>query len=493
MSELHHIIIPALLAFLGTLWVHPKVLKIAILKNLVDNPDARKLQRNPVPVMGGIAVFFGIIIGLCSSLTMFNSPNLFMLISAMLIMLYIGTIDDILDLSPAIRFAIEILIIMWLMYVNSSSINNFWGLWGLGIIPDWISWPLTIFAAVGIINAINLIDGVNGLSSGFCFMASVLFAILFYSTGNTVMSSLSISAAGAIIPFFLHNVFGYKTRMFIGDGGTLVIGTMMSMFVINILSSNSLCTTLALKGLGLVPFTLAVLSIPVFDTLRVMSMRIIRGTSPFHPDKTHLHHIFLELGFSHIGTTFSILSMNLFIVAAWFISYKLGASVDIQLYIVLALSILATFVFYKFARNRINNNSKGLKRLQKIAKALNFEKKGIWLTIQQLIHKLYLHVNKKRGEAHRPPAAICYSPTTKDKKGGGDSLTTRKQEQPSITFKTIPHTLHSHKFIVAFTNRLVVYIYKVLIFSIIKIALRVHLKSFIRTARQPYIHIVIHP
>lgn len=388
MSELHHIIIPALLAFLGTLWVHPKVLKIAILKNLVDNPDARKLQRNPVPVMGGIAVFFGIIIGLCSSLTMFNSPNLFMLISAMLIMLYIGTIDDILDLSPAIRFAIEILIIMWLMYVNSSSINNFWGLWGLGTIPDWISWPLTIFAAVGIINAINLIDGVNGLSSGFCFMASVLFAILFYSTGNTVMSSLSISAAGAIIPFFLHNVFGYKTRMFIGDGGTLVIGTMMSMFVINILSSNSLCTTLALKGLGLVPFTLAVLSIPVFDTLRVMSMRIIRGTSPFHPDKTHLHHIFLELGFSHIGTTFSILSMNLFIVAAWFISYKLGASVDIQLYIVLALSILATFVFYKFARNRINNNSKGLKRLQKVAKALNFEKKGIWLTIQQLIDKL---------------------------------------------------------------------------------------------------------
>ncbi len=388
MSELHHIIIPALLAFLGTLWVHPKVLKIAILKNLVDNPDARKLQRNPVPVMGGIAVFFGIIIGLCSSLTMFNSPNLFMLISAMLIMLYIGTIDDILDLSPAIRFAIEILIIMWLMYVNSSSINNFWGLWGLGTIPDWISWPLTIFAAVGIINAINLIDGVNGLSSGFCFMASVLFAILFYSTGNTVMSSLSISAAGAIIPFFLHNVFGYKTRMFIGDGGTLVIGTMMSMFVINILSSNSLCTTLALKGFGLVPFTLAVLSIPVFDTLRVMSMRIIRGTSPFHPDKTHLHHIFLELGFSHIGTTFSILSMNLFIVAAWFISYKLGASVDIQLYIVLALSILATFVFYKFARNRINNNSKGLKRLQKVAKALNFEKKGIWLTIQQLIDKL---------------------------------------------------------------------------------------------------------
>ena len=110
MSEINHIIIPALFAFLGTLWIHPKILKIAIMKNLVDNPDARKLQRNPVPVMGGMAVFFGIVIGLCCSQTMFNSPAVFMLTAAMMIMLYIGTIDDIMDLTPTIRFVIEILI-----------------------------------------------------------------------------------------------------------------------------------------------------------------------------------------------------------------------------------------------------------------------------------------------------------------------------------------------------------------------------------------------
>lgn len=388
MSNIEHIILPALLAFAGTLWIHPKVLKIAILKNLVDNPDARKLQRKPVPVMGGIAVFFGIVVGLCSSQFIFSSANTFMLISAMLVMLYVGTIDDVIDLSPTIRFLIEIIVIAWLMYASKSSINCFWGLWGIGEISEWASYALTIFAAVGIINAVNLIDGVNGLSSGFCFMASVLFAIFFHVSGNQVMATLAISAAGAIVPFFLHNVFGENTRMFIGDGGTLVIGTMMAMFVMNILKVDAECATLATKGMGLIPFSLAVMSIPIFDTLRVMSTRILHKKSPFHPDKTHLHHMFIDLGFSHIGTTISILSINFLIVTIWYISYRMGASIDVQLYIVLALSILVTFVFYKFAKTQLKKDGKCLKRLQKIGKALHIEKKGLWSTVQHFIDKI---------------------------------------------------------------------------------------------------------
>ena len=388
MFDFYNFIIPALFAFLGTLWIHPKVLKIALLKNIVDNPDARKLQRNPVPVMGGIAVFFGIAIGLCCSQAIFNSASAFILISAMLIMLYTGTMDDIIGLTPGIRFAIEILVIIWLMYTSNSSINCFWGLWGVSTIPQWISYPLTIFAAVGIINAINLIDGVNGLSSGFCFMSSVFFAIFFYITGNQTMTTLAMSAAGAITPFFLHNVFGKNTKMFIGDGGTLVIGTMMAMFVMSILSQNIGCTKLAASGAGLIPFTLAVLSMPVFDTVRVMSTRIINKKSPFHPDKTHLHHMFIDLGFSHIGTTVSILSLNFLIVTVWFISYKLGISIDVQLYIVVGMSLLFTFGFYGFAKHQLKRDTNCLKTLQRIAKALQMEKKGVWCTIQRIIDKL---------------------------------------------------------------------------------------------------------
>ena len=388
MFEFYHFLIPALFAFLGTLWIHPKVLKIALLKNIVDNPDARKLQRNPVPVLGGIAVFFGIAIGLCCSQAIFNSASTFMLISAMLVMLYTGTMDDIIDLSPTIRFIIEILVIVWLMYASNSSINCFWGLWGVSTIPQWISYPLTVFAAVGIINAINLIDGVNGLSSGFCFMSSVFFAIFFYTTGSQTMTTLAMSAAGAIVPFFLHNVFGKSTKMFIGDGGTLVIGTMMAMFVISILGQNPGCIRIAASGAGLIPFTLAVLSMPVFDTVRVMSTRILNKKSPFHPDKTHLHHMFIDLGFSHIGTTVSILSLNFLIVATWFVSYKLGACIDLQLYLVVGLSILFTFGLYGFAKRQLEQNSNSLKTFQKIAKALQMEKKGIWCNIQRIIDKL---------------------------------------------------------------------------------------------------------
>ena len=358
------------------------------MKDLVDNPSARKLQRRPVPNMGGAAVFFGIIIGLCSSQAMFDSPKAFMLTAAMLIMLYVGIMDDILNLTPTIRFAIEILIICWLMYVNGASLNCFHGLWGLGCIPEYISIPLTIFSCVGIINAINLIDGVNGLSSGFCFMASILFAIMFYRLGNTTMMIMAVSAAGAIVPFFLHNVFGHNTRMFIGDSGTLAMGTMMSMFVISLLDQTPASFILAKKGLGLIPFELAVLAIPVFDTLRVMSTRIMHGKSPFHPDKTHLHHMFIDLGFSHTGTTISILSLNFAIIAAWFIAYKAGASIDLQLYIVLSLSFIFTFGLYNFSKKQLKKNGKALKVLQRIGKSVNIEKKGMWEVIQKGIDKI---------------------------------------------------------------------------------------------------------
>ena len=388
MLEIHNIIITMFVAFFGTLWIHPKILKIAILKNIVDNPDARKLQRNPVPVLGGLAVFFGIVVGICSSQAMFSAPSVFMLITTMLIMLYVGTIDDVIGLTPKLRFIIEIFVVLWLIYVNDTSIDNMWGMFGITKMPEWVAVPLTVFAAVGIINAINLIDGVNGLSSGFCFMASTLFAIMFYASRNTTMTIIAVTAASAIVPFFLHNVFGNKTKMFIGDGGTLMIGVMMSIFVVSTLCTGTEATKFATKGMGLIPFTIAVLVVPVFDTLRVMFTRIIRGRSPFSPDKTHLHHMFIDLGFSHVGTTISILSLNFMVVVLWYISYLIGAPEELQFFIVIAMGLSITVVFYTFAEKQLKNNGRSLRTLKRISKALNIEKKGMWLKVQELIDKL---------------------------------------------------------------------------------------------------------
>ena len=359
----------------STWWIFKKVLKIAKLKNIVDNPDARKLQRVPVPVLGGIAVFFGIVVALTASRLMLESTTLFSIAGVMVIMLYVGTMDDILSLSPLKRFIVEIGVVLLLVYGNGYCLDNFHGLWGITSIPQGVAVPLTVFACVGIINAINLIDGVNGLSSGYCILACSLFGAAFVWANDVEAASLAILCVGALIPFFCHNVFGKKSKMFIGDGGTLMMGTVMSVFVLGALNGNSPLAEKVDPNFGLVPFCLAILVIPVFDTLRVMTMRILRGSSPFHPDKTHLHHLLFDLHFSHIGTTCVELFTNLFVVGVWYLSYRLGASIDVQLYIVIALGLLITFGFYKFARIQERKQTKVYHALTRIADKTHVSRK----------------------------------------------------------------------------------------------------------------------
>lgn len=356
------------IALCSTWWIFKKVLRIALLKGIVDNPDARKLQKVPVPVLGGIAVFFGIVVSMTATGLFYETGSPFAILGVMTIMLYVGVMDDILSLSPYLRFLIEILVVLLLIFCNKYSLDNFHGLWGVYNIPVWLSLPLTVIAGVGILNAINLIDGVNGLSSGYCISACAIFACAFIWADDKEAASIAVLSIGALIPFFCHNVFGKKSKMFIGDGGTLLMGTIMSTFVIGALNSNSPLASKVDPDFGMIPFTLSVLVIPIFDTLRVMSRRIIKGRSPFSPDKTHLHHLLFDMGFSHIGTTvFEILS-NLMVVLAWWISYKAGASIDVQLYIVVVLGLLVTFGFYGYVRVIQKKNTPLFRFLQKVGR-----------------------------------------------------------------------------------------------------------------------------
>ncbi len=341
----------------ATWWVYKKVLKIAKLKNIVDNPDGRKIQSVPVPLLGGVAVFFGIVVAFATAGLLFDISNMFAIICVMSIMLYLGMMDDILGLSPRLRFFVEILVVLLLIFCNDYSINNFHGLWGVNELSPWIAVPLTVFACVGIINAINLIDGVNGLSSGYCIVACAIFGAFFMATGDSDRASMAILSIGALIPFFCHNVFGAKSKMFIGDSGTLVMGIIMSSFVINALKTGSTIAAQMPANFGVVPFTLAVLAIPVFDTLRVMISRLMKGVSPFTPDRNHLHHLLYDLHFSHIGITMVEILANLIIVGCWYLSYRMGASIDMQLYVVICLGLLITFVFNKFARSQEKKQS----------------------------------------------------------------------------------------------------------------------------------------
>ena len=351
-------IIVSCLSLTVTTCVYPFVLRYARRHKIVDNPDARKLHRLPVPVMGGVAVYAGILAGCLAMFFLVPRASLNWSIMAMTVMLLMGVLDDIKNLSAILRLIVQFGIVGAYMWLTGFYFSNFYGFLGIHEISPGVGIPLTLIAGVGTINAINMIDGVDGYSSGYCIMASTCFAALFIAANQTVWSCLAVIVASALIPFFLHNVFGKKSKMFIGDGGTMMLGFLMTIFEIGAISLHR-GPELEARGVGIIALTLAVLCIPVFDTLRVMTLRIMRGRSPFKPDKSHLHHLFIDMGFSHLGAAISILAMNLAVILTWLLLWLIGASVNTQTCVVLLMGFTMTFGFYKLMRWQQHSGPKG--------------------------------------------------------------------------------------------------------------------------------------
>ena len=166
-----------------------------------------------------------------------------------------------------------------------------------------------------------------------------------------------------------------------------MMGVAMSAYVVAVISVRGEAFDVMPDGMGLVAFTMAVMAVPVFDTLRVMTMRIVRRTSPFRPDKTHLHHLFIDLGFSHIATTLSVLSLNLLVVLAWLIAYLAGASIDVQFYVVIVSSVVVTAIFYKVMRMQMACNGILARAMRKIAAKSHYQERTSWKRLQQIMDK----------------------------------------------------------------------------------------------------------
>ena len=347
-------ILVSLVSLVVTTVAFPFVLRFAKRHNIVDNPNARKLQRVPIPVLGGVAVYAGMLTGILSLAAFMAEPVMLWALGAMSVMLVIGVWDDRRDLSPLFRLSVEILLVLGLALATGLYMDDLHGLWGIWLLDDSLALPLSVVSGVGLINAINLIDGVDGYSSGYGVMASGCFAMLFWVVDDKVMVCMALIAMASLLPFFLHNVFGIRSKMFIGDGGTLMLGMLMTIFVFYTISSKGKCDGLEAQNVGLAALSLAILCIPVFDTLRVMTARMMRGRSPFRPDRTHLHHLFIDMGFSHLGAGLFILLINFTVVLVWLLLWWLGASVDVQTYVVVGLGLAVTSGFYKLMKVQQN-------------------------------------------------------------------------------------------------------------------------------------------
>ena len=388
---------------------YPIVIRFAKRHDIVDNPHARKLQRVPVPILGGVVVYIGIIAGMIVLFLFLKESLLLWGLLAMTVLMLIGIWDDIRELSVSLRFVMEIAMVTLFILMTGVYIDDFHGLWSIYELSPWIGIPLSVFVGVGIINAVNLIDGVDGYSSGFGIMACLMFALAFHSVWSIAMVCMALIVSGALVPFFLHNVFGIRSKMFFGDGGTLMLGMLMVVFLFFALSSKTNCAQLEDAGICLPAMCLAVLCVPVFDTLRVMVMRILRGKSPFRPDKTHLHHLFIDMGFSHLGAAFSILLMNTVVVAVWLLTWKLGASFDVQAYVVIGLGILSTFVFYKVMKTQQNSgplDEEGFpqgtwlwRRFCALGYHSHREKRHLWRILRWLMDKQFYKPSRQRPQS----------------------------------------------------------------------------------------------
>lgn len=389
--------IPILLmfvAFLVTMFVYPYVLKFARKHNIVDNPNARKLQRVPVPVMGGTTVFIGLLISGWIGLAILGDMSIFTILALLFVMYAIGLWDDVKDIPPAFRLVVEMIVVWMMILLLDVEINDLHGLWGVRGLPDAVSVPLSLIAGVGIINAINLIDGVDGYCSTYGMMACVVFGLIFYYAGDTNMFALALMCAGALLPFFFHNVFGKSSKMFLGDGGSLMLGTLLTLFVFRTLSTNSPCADYSDAGISLVALSLAIMAVPVFDTLKVMIFRVAKGQSPFHPDKTHLHHLFIEMNYSHLATSAIIVTGNFLIIAILLVTWLLGASINLQVYLVVLLALLFTWGFYFFMeREHRKNDGEGSKYFQRACRrgsATRVTGTRAWLFIRRAVDSRFL-------------------------------------------------------------------------------------------------------
>lgn len=390
----------AFVSMMMTFWIYFKILAIAKAKNLVDNPDARKLQKRPVPVMGGIAVFFGVLCGTLLATCIWECDSILPIVIAMSMMLYIGAIDDIIDLTPRNRIIIEVLAILGIIYGEGACIDSLHGLWGIETFSWWIGVPLTVFAGVGIINAMNMIDGVNGLSSGLCITFSCMFGVAMFRAHDYPNAMLAFVYAAALLPFLLHNVLGKTSKMFIGDAGTMTMGILMTWYVIQMLRDDHAFHWMRYvvgQQLSLVALTLAILAVPIGDTLRVMVQRIFKGQSPFKADKTHLHHMLLSYSDSHSLTSLMEIGIAILIAAIWAIAFKTHCSIDAQFYIVLISAAILVWGTYAYLSIQDKRDSTASFRIRKWLTKMRQGDKNWWNKLQRFIDTPHGH---KRDAAH---------------------------------------------------------------------------------------------
>lgn len=350
MENLYIIIGAFICAVLMGQAIIPNILVISLRKRLFDEPDSRKVHKRPVPRLGGVT-FFPVILFTLSVFTAIRimiglNPDareveriacefLFM-IGGLTLLYIVGIGDDLVGVRYRKKFLVQILAAA-MFPLSGLYINSFYGLFGIYQIDPSIGIPLTILLVVFITNAINLIDGIDGLASGLSMVALIVFGILFIHFRYWSFALLAFVSVGVIIPFFSYNVFGSIDRgrkIFMGDTGSLTLGFILSFFVIKYSMYDPAVRIMPMSSPVLVSFS--VLMVPCLDVVRVVLRRARNHKPLFMPDKSHIHHKFLAMGFSPRSAMISIQVMS-----ACFCAFTMAAIHFLNNTVVFIIDVLA--------------------------------------------------------------------------------------------------------------------------------------------------------
>lgn len=373
---MERIIIGCLLAFIITLIGIPAIITVAKVKKLYDVPDdKRKLHKEPIPSLGGLGMFIGIIFSILLTINFSSeAPEFQYYIAAFLLIFFLGIKDDIIIISPVKKFVGQLITAAILVFKAKLVITNMNGFLGVYQMNAACSYLLTFFALVVIINAFNLIDGVDGLAGSLGLISSLVFGAFFLINKNIPYAVLGFTLAGSLSAFLIYNF--QPAKIFMGDTGSLMVGLVNSILVIKFIETGNHYSFYPVAASPAIGF--GILLVPLMDTLRVFAIRIMNRTSPFKPDRNHIHHLLLKHGFNHKGVTFTCIIATVVITAITFIFQNIGIVflLAIQIALFFALVYFAKYKKPKYKLRVIKGEAKPVLREEKVRLVSLFNKKA---------------------------------------------------------------------------------------------------------------------
>lgn len=336
-------------AFLISIFAIPSIITVSKIIGLYDKPNDRKLHKIKIPRLGGIAILFSFTLSALIWCSYEQTSGMQYVAAGIIILFFSGLKDDIVILSPIKKLITQIVAAGLVAYFTSVKITNFHGILGIYEISEISSFIVTVFTIIVITNSFNLIDGVDGLAGLISLIISFTYAIWFHYVNEETWSLLAFALSGSLVGFLFFNF--NPAKIFMGDAGSLTVGFLLALFSIHFLEISNPASGSGVQLNSAPGIAVAILIVPLYDTLRVFLLRVINKKSPFTADKNHLHHWLLKLGLGHKSVSLTLASINLvFIMLSFAIKDN---SAGLVLSIVAGFAIAAGQLPAYFLRHKI--------------------------------------------------------------------------------------------------------------------------------------------